>query len=88
MASNDFPLFADGGGGFLIISLATSRAKQVSRLFNTSSSVRTISVFMRQGTNQFAQLSFFSDTTNFANFDLATGQLGDKSTDVTSTIIP
>jgi hypothetical protein len=65
-----------------------SGAKNFRRAFPVSSTLRTVSIFLRRGTNNFAQLCFSGDVTNFANYDLLTGTIGSLSDAVTSTMIP
>ncbi len=48
----------------------------------------TISVFMRRGSNNFAQLAPYTDTTIWANYDLLRGQTGNVSSNGIATIAP
>jgi hypothetical protein len=47
---------------------------------------RTFSIYLRAGTNNFAQLLYGSDVNAYANFDLGTGALGTVGSTATATI--
>jgi hypothetical protein len=47
---------------------------------------RTFSIYLKSGTNNFAQLLFGSDVNAYANFDLSTGSLGTVGSTATATI--
>ena len=47
---------------------------------------RTFSIYLKAGTNNFAQLLYGSDVNAYANFDLSTGALGTVGSTVTATI--
>jgi hypothetical protein len=73
----DFPIFASGGV-FLFTGDRTSNFKSVARAF-TPLTTRTMSVYLRRNTNNFAQImNSGGDPTIFANFDLLTGVVGSK----------
>lgn len=52
----------------------------------SSGFVRTFSIYLKAGTNNFAQLYFDGDGAPWANFDLATGVVGSTGTNQTATI--
>jgi hypothetical protein len=66
----------------------TSRNKYITRSFTATTTTMTRSAFLRRGTYDFVQFFSFGDATIFANFNLLTGQLGSKSTNVESSITP
>ena len=47
---------------------------------------RTFSIYLKAGTNNFAQVLYGSDVNAYANFDLSTGALGTVGSTVTATI--
>jgi hypothetical protein len=86
--SSDFPIFVNQYV-FLITGDGTNGGKGVIRFFTSASTTRTLSVYLRRGTNNFAQFLTGGDLTTFANFDLlngVTGSIGGGA--LTSTIIP
>ncbi len=60
--SMDFPIFASEGV-WLISADETSSSKFIRRNFASNSALITISVYLRRGTNNFAQLYLFGDLT-------------------------
>lgn len=51
-----------------------------------SAAGKTFSVYLKAGTNNFAQIWFDADAAPFADFDLSTGSLGSTGSSVTATI--
>jgi hypothetical protein len=58
--------------------------KNILHRFTASETTKTFSMFLRRGTNDFAQLICGGDINVFANFDLATGILGTSGSAVTA----
>ena len=88
--STDFPIFANEGM-FLLTGDGTIGGKGTVRFFLSSSTTRTISVYPRRGTHNFAQILCGGgpDLTLFANYDLLNGVVGFSGAGVTSaTMIP
>jgi len=83
-SSSDFRIF-DNEGVWLLTADGTSSAKKSDGVFQV---VQTLSVYLRRGTSNFAQLSLSGESVNFANFDLLTGTIGSRSVTATSTMIP
>jgi hypothetical protein len=52
----------------------------------TSATGKTISIYAKAGTNNFIQILFGGDITPWANFNLATGEVGSIGTNVTASI--
>jgi hypothetical protein len=48
----------------------------------------TMSIFMRRGSNSFAQIASYTDTTIWVNYDLLMGQTGTASANVIATMTP
>ncbi len=86
-ASTDFPIFTNEGV-WLINNDETSSTKMIRRSVSGSSTPRTVSIYLRSGTINFAQLSLSGDLVTFANFNLLSGTVSSRSADVTSTMIP
>jgi hypothetical protein len=70
--STDFPIFANERG-FLLTSDGTNGGKVVVRFFTSSLTTQTMSVYLRRGTNNFAQILTGGDLACFAIYDLLTG---------------
>jgi hypothetical protein len=87
ITTNDFPLLVNGRYHHLITANGTSGIKAIRRGFSGSSNMLTASIYLRRGTNNFAQL-YIGEVSIFANFDLVTGQPGNKTATVTSTMTP
>ena len=85
-ASTKFHIFASEVVR-LVTANGTSTAKLLRRNMSGNSPNMTASVFLRRGTNNFAQICFTGDNISFANFDLLTGAVGSQSAAVTSTMI-
>jgi len=86
--STDFPIFANEGV-FLLTNDGTSGGKGVISFLTSSSATRTLSVYLRRGTNHFAQILTGRDLTCFANYDLLNGVVGSiRASTLTSAIIP
>ena len=77
-SSPDFPIFASGNV-FLLTGNGVSGNKVAGCTFTPFTTPFTMSVFMRRGTNNFAQLASYIDTIFFANFDLLNGVVGNNS---------
>ena len=67
--SADFPIFANEGVVLLTCD-GTNGGKGVVRFFTSSSTTRTMSNYLRRGTNDFAQILTGGDLTCFASYDL------------------
>ena len=83
--STDFPLFASGNNDLIITGNGVSGGKSIKQ--NTtiaSSSDRTYSIFLRRGSNNFAQLVGQSNETYFCIFDLLNGVIGAKGATIRS----
>jgi hypothetical protein len=88
--STVFPIFANEGF-FLLTGDGASGAKGLSRFFLSSPTTRTISFYLRHGTNNFAQILTGGgpDLTIFANYYIFTGVVGSRGAGaVSSTMIP
>ena len=84
-----FPIFSSGLNAYLMTGLGSNGGKFITRSFPVSTTERTLSVFMRKGTNDFAQILGGSDFNVFTNYDLALGSIGTSGPSVTtSTITP
>jgi hypothetical protein len=83
--STGFPIFANEVG-FLLIGDGTSGGKGTSRFFTSLSTTWTMSVFLRRGTHNFAQILSGGgpDLTIFANYDILTGVVGSRGAGVIS----
>jgi hypothetical protein len=62
--STDFPIFSNEGV-WLITANGTSGHKHTIRGITQHITPRTASVYLRRGSNNFAQISFTNDNTNF-----------------------
>ncbi len=67
--STDFPI-SSTEGVWLITADGSSSSKPFRRNLAINPIQRTVSVYLRRGTNSFAQFYFGGDLTNFANFDI------------------
>jgi hypothetical protein len=88
--STDFPIFASAElFVYTMTGNGVSGFKNVQQLFTSSTTTRTLSVYFRRGTNDFAQLLGGLDANVFTNFDLATRVVGTRGSAVTeSTMQP
>jgi hypothetical protein len=84
--STDIPIFASDGV-FIITGDGVNRPKNIQRHFPASATMKTFYVFLRRGTNDFAQLMGGGDINVFVNFDLATGIVGTRGSAVTASTI-
>jgi hypothetical protein len=88
--STDFPIFANDGF-YLLTDDGTAGGKGVSLFFTASSTTRAISVYLRRGTNNFAQILSGGgpNLTVFENYNLLTGVLGYRGAgSISATMIP
>ena len=87
-SSTQFPLFTSGNV-YLVTANGVAGSKVFFQIVATSTSIRTISCFMRRGTNNFAQIFGSTDTTVHANYNLLNGVVGTRGSGVIeSTIQP
>jgi hypothetical protein len=86
--STHFLLFKNGSGGFTVREDGILGLKPVSQTTGVASpNHRTCSVFLRRGSNNFAQLVGQSDEHYFCDFDLANGIIGTKGIIILSAMI-
>ena len=81
--STDFPIFA-ADIVFILTGSGASGGKNTQRNFQASATTKTFSVFLRRGTNDFAEILGRGDVNVFANFDLAAGIVGTRGSAVTA----
>jgi len=82
--SPDFPIFASGDV-FRMTFTGQSGPICIWRSFPTSTPTRSFVVYLRRGTNNFAQAtSSAAASTVFVNYDLLTGVMGSKGTGIVS----
>jgi hypothetical protein len=86
-SSTDFPIFASGNI-FLLTVNGLSGNKAARCNYSPFTTPFTMSVFMRRGTNNVAQLVTFTYRTIWANYDLLTGQTGNVSANVIARMTP
>jgi hypothetical protein len=79
----------DGGNNaFIFTADGTSTPHYiVQATFTAGPASRTFSIYLKAGTNNFAQLMFGTDTAPFANFNLSTGVIGTVGTNATASMI-
>jgi hypothetical protein len=87
VSSSIFPIFTSENV-LLLSGSVVSGTKVTSCNFPPFSTTFTMSVFMRRGTHNSAQIASYIDTTIFANFDLLNGVVSNQSASVSATIIP
>jgi hypothetical protein len=72
-SSTNFPLFVNNVGVFLMIADVTNGPKYITQLITSATTTMTRSVYLRRGTNNFAQFASFGDATILVNLNLLTG---------------
>jgi hypothetical protein len=84
-SSTYFPIFANENFRF-ISGDSTGGFKFLSRAFVPSLTNRNVSVYLRRGTSNIAQIFFGNDSSIFVNFNLDTGQVNRSAGVIESTI--